>query len=69
MAGGLIGTGEGYQNTAVSGLVRESAEQQQIDQANAQIKAQQDMAEKQMIGEIAGAGLGLGAMFLFAGLF
>lgn len=40
---GLIGVGEDYKNKALSGFVRESAEQQKINQANKETEA----AEKQ----------------------
>jgi len=37
---GMIGVGEGYKNQALSGFIRESAEQQKIDQANKDLEAQ-----------------------------
>lgn len=59
---GLIQTGTQYQNTAISGLVRESAEQQKIDIANQQLNAQAKMQDIQMVGELTGLGV-LGIMF------
>ncbi len=54
---GLIQTGTQYQNTAISGLVRESADQQKIDIANQQLNAQAKMQDIQMGGELAGLGI------------
>ena len=54
---GLIQTGTQYQNTAISGLVRESADQQKIDIANQQLNAQAKMGDIQMGGELAGLGI------------
>jgi hypothetical protein len=65
MAGGLLQTGIGYENTATSGLALESQQQQQEQQANAQIQTQEDMQERQMIGEIGGSILGIAALLLF----
>lgn len=65
MAGGLIGTGLSYENNALQGMIRESAEQQQIDEANRQIKAQKSMQKKQTIGQLGGIAFGIGAMLLF----
>lgn len=45
---GLIDVGVGYKNAALSGFVRESAIQQQIDQANAQLAAQRSIQGTQM---------------------
>ncbi len=57
---GLIQTGTQYQNTAISGLVRQSADQQKIDIANQQLNAQAKMQDIQMGTELAGlAGLGI----------
>jgi hypothetical protein len=59
---GLIGTGLGYQNTALSGFVRESEEQQKVDMANKQLKAQQDMQQQQTEASMIGSGLGIAMM-------
>lgn len=56
---GLIQTGVNYESNALSGFVRESAQQKEIDDANRQIQAQKKMQENQMIGEAAGVGLGI----------
>ena len=61
---GIIGTGLSYQQNAMSGMIRESAEQQKIDEANNQIKAQETMNTEKMIGEA----FGVGSMLLFAAL-
>ena len=55
--GGLIQTGTSYKNTAISGLIRESAEQQKIDEANAEIEAQGKMRDVTMAGELASIGI------------
>ena len=62
--GGLIGTGISYENSALSGMVRESQEQQQIDMANKQMHQQEDA---QTQGEI-GAGVGMVAMIAMMAL-
>ena len=38
---GLIATGEAYKDKALSGFIRQSAEQQKIDEENANLEAQQ----------------------------
>jgi hypothetical protein len=38
---GLIGTGQDYKSKAMSGMIRESAEQQKIDEENKNLAAQQ----------------------------
>ena len=68
MPGGLFGTGLSYEGTALSGLSLESQEQQQEDQANAQIKAQKQAQEDQMLGSIAGTGLGIASYFIMSAL-
>jgi len=78
--GGLIGTGLSYQDNAMGGFIRESAEQQQIDQANetlqfqkeeqdAQLKMQEDASNKQLWGTVGGMGAGRGAAYLMMALF
>jgi hypothetical protein len=44
---GVISTGINYKNQALSGFVRESAEQQQIDQANSELKANKKVQDVQ----------------------
>jgi hypothetical protein len=67
---GLIGTGLDYQRNALGGFVRESAEQQQIDEANTRLKAERRAqkatmgAEGAVIGGLGGwyAGASIGAI-------
>ena len=40
---GLIGVGEDYKNKALSGFIRESADEQKINQANKDLAAQQQL--------------------------
>lgn len=54
---GLVQTGTEYKNSAISGLIRESADQQKIDIANQQLNAQAKMQDIQMGGELAGLGI------------
>ncbi len=54
MAGGLIGTGLGYQNNAISGFIRESAEQQDIDIENQKLKAEKKMQNEQLLADTVG---------------
>ena len=46
--GGIIGTGLGEQSNAISGFVRESAQQQQVDMANKQAADAEKAANTQM---------------------
>jgi hypothetical protein len=62
--GGLIGTGLGYEKTAMSGMIRESAEQQKRDMAEQNLKAQKDMQETQMIGQAAGLAISTALLFV-----
>jgi hypothetical protein len=45
---GLIQTGTGYETSALSGFVRESALQEQIDLANEQLRAQRNIQQAKM---------------------
>ncbi len=65
MPGGLIGTGLSYQQNALAGFMRESAEQQAIDEENKQIQAQRTAQMESLGGEA--VGVGLGAYGLMAG--
>jgi hypothetical protein len=58
---GLIGTGENYRTQALSGFVRQSAGQAEIEQANQQMESQRKMQQAQMTGTMAGAGAVIGA--------
>jgi len=62
MAGGIIGTEMGEQSNAISGFVRSSAEQQQVDQANQQ---EADAKKAQEMTMISG---GVGAAIAIAGI-
>jgi hypothetical protein len=46
---GLISVGESYKDKAMSGFIRESAEQQKIDQANRDLEAQEDQQTMSMV--------------------
>jgi len=43
---GVISTGLGYQERALSGMIRESEQQQAIDQSNKELKARESAARK-----------------------
>lgn len=49
----VISTGLGYQQSALSGMIRESAEQQKIDAFNKQSEAQSKAQTTQLIGSAA----------------
>ena len=59
---GLIQTGEDYKNKALSGFIRQSAEQQRIDQSNADREAQQKAQTVSMITSGIGAAASIGLM-------
>ena len=63
MAGGLLSTGLGYEQNAVSGMVRSSALQQEVDTHNEQVQAAEKQQTMQMVSE--GAGLATALMFAF----
>jgi hypothetical protein len=60
MAGGIITTGLDYENKALSGFVRASSDQEQIDMANKKLKAERKAqqatlgAEGAVVGGMAG---------------
>jgi len=60
---GLLSTGLGYKNKALSGFVRASALESSREQANKTLEAQGKMQKARMVGQ----GAGLGAMAGFSG--
>ena len=60
--GGIIGTGLSEESNAISGFVRSSAEQQQVDQANQQEADAKKAQEMQMITGGVGAAIGIAAL-------
>lgn len=59
---GLIATGEQYKDKALSGFIRESAEEQKIDEANADREAQKQTQTVGMISSAASIGIMLATM-------
>ncbi len=60
--GGIIGTGLSEESNAISGFVRSSAEQQQVDQANQQEADAKKAQEMQTISGGVGAAIGIAEM-------
>ena len=64
---GLVGTGLDYQNRALSGFIRKSAQDEEIDQANKELEERRSSAKKSNTATmtVAGgmAGAELGAMY------
>jgi hypothetical protein len=59
---GLIDTGEMYKNNALSGFVRESAEQQKIDQENKELDAQQQQQTTRNVTSGVSAAISIGLL-------
>lgn len=59
---GLIATGEAYKDKALSGFIRQSAEQQKIDEENANLEAQQKQQTISMVSSGIGAAASIGLM-------
>jgi hypothetical protein len=59
---GLIATGEDYQSKAMSGFIRESAEEQKIDEENKNLAAQQQQQTIGMVSSGVGAAASIGLM-------
>jgi hypothetical protein len=57
---GLIDTGTGYQGRALQGFVRQSSEQEQIDQENERLKAQGKMQKTAVTASLVGTGAAVG---------
>uniref|UniRef100_A0A6M3ID96 Bacteriocin n=1 Tax=viral metagenome TaxID=1070528 RepID=A0A6M3ID96_9ZZZZ len=59
---GLISTGTGYRNQALSGFIRQSAEEAAINKTNEQLKQAKKQQQMSMATSGAAAGAMLGAM-------
>jgi hypothetical protein len=59
---GLIPTGTGYEKSALSGFVRQSAQQQQEEMAQEELKAKQSQQLAMMVGQGASIGLSIGIL-------
>lgn len=73
---GLLNVGADYQNRALSGFIRASAEQQEIDTANKELAASRKAQKSQMAvqgavlgGFLLGGPVGAGVGYLFSQLF
>lgn len=66
MAGGMINAGIGYENTATSGLARDSEQEQQIKDANQQLADQRKAQEIQMGASAVSAAAMIGTMIALA---
>lgn len=64
---GLAGTGLGYQKTALSGMIRLSAEEEQQKEAEKQLEAAESAQKTQMV--MGGLGLAISTACLIAELF
>ncbi len=64
---GLIQTGIQYRSRALEGFVRQSAQQQQIEQANEEMKAQQSAQKSAITGSLVGTGAMIGT-YVYPGI-
>lgn len=60
--GGLLNTGTSYENQALSGFVRRSAEQSQMDSENRKIKAAEKAQKASIRSTLVGSGAAIGLM-------
>jgi len=60
--GGVINTGVSYGNKALSGMVRQSAQQQEIDRANAELEGARKAQSASTTGQMVGAGALVGGV-------
>ncbi len=61
--GGLLDTGTTYRNQALSGFLRRSAEQEEIDKTNRELQAAEKMQTMTMTAQLGAVGFLLSKLF------